>query len=59
VAPPLQPGVIGSFPGMGSKVPQPFAAGGNQSYPEFLGHNRQPTVLGVNYPDKVHVDAYL
>jgi hypothetical protein len=35
VAPPLQPGVVGPFPGMRCMVPQPFTAGGNQSYPEF------------------------
>jgi hypothetical protein len=29
VAPPLQPGVVGPFYGMGCIVPQPFAAGGN------------------------------
>jgi hypothetical protein len=29
VAPPLQPRVVGLFPGMGCMVPQPFAARGN------------------------------
>jgi hypothetical protein len=37
---------------MGCMVPQPFAAGGNRSYPEFLGHNRRPAVPGVFYLDK-------
>jgi hypothetical protein len=36
VAPPLQPGVVGLFPGMGRMVPQSFAAGGNQSYPRLF-----------------------
>jgi hypothetical protein len=35
VAPPIQPRVVELFPGMGCMVPQPFATGGNQSYPEF------------------------
>jgi hypothetical protein len=35
VPPPLQPGVVGPFPSMGCKVPQPFVAGGNRSYLEF------------------------
>jgi hypothetical protein len=26
VAPPIQPGVVGSFPGTGCMVPQPFTA---------------------------------
>jgi hypothetical protein len=30
VAPPLQPEVVGPFPGMGSMVPQLFAIGGNR-----------------------------
>jgi hypothetical protein len=35
VSPHIQPGVVGLFPGMGCIVLQPFAAGGNRSYPEF------------------------
>jgi hypothetical protein len=35
VAPPLQAGVVGTFPSMGCMVSQPFAVGGNRSYPEF------------------------
>jgi hypothetical protein len=30
VAPPLQPGVVGPFSGMGRMVPHQFATGGNQ-----------------------------
>jgi hypothetical protein len=37
VAPPLQHGVVGLFPGMECMVPQSFAAGGNRSYPRFFG----------------------
>jgi hypothetical protein len=29
MVPPLQPGVVGPFSGMGCMAPQPFAAGGN------------------------------
>jgi hypothetical protein len=54
VAPPLQYGVVGLFPGMGSMVLQPFATGGNRLYPEFLGRNWHPTVPEVNYPDRGH-----
>jgi hypothetical protein len=39
------------FLGTGCMVPQPYAAGGNRSYPGVLGHNQRPTVPGVNYPD--------
>jgi hypothetical protein len=39
------------FSGTGCMVPQLFAAGGNRSYLEFLGHNWWPMVPGVNYPD--------
>jgi hypothetical protein len=35
VAPPLQLGVVGSFPGMGCMVSQLFAAGWSRSYLEF------------------------
>jgi hypothetical protein len=51
VVPSLQPVEVGSFSGMGCMVPQPYAAIGNWSYPEILGHNRQPMVPRVNYPD--------
>jgi hypothetical protein len=46
VAPPLQPEVVGSFPGMGCMVPQSFAAGGNQSYPDFWAITSVPRYLG-------------
>jgi hypothetical protein len=45
VAPPLQPGVVGSFPGTGCMVPQSFAAGGNQSYLKFWA-----VTGGLRYP---------
>jgi hypothetical protein len=35
VAPPLQPRVVGPFPGMWCMVSQPFASRGNFSYLEF------------------------
>jgi hypothetical protein len=35
VASPLQPGVVGLFPGIGCMVPQLFATRANRSYPEF------------------------
>jgi hypothetical protein len=35
VAPPLQPGAVGPFHGMGYMLPLPFAARGNQSYLDF------------------------
>jgi hypothetical protein len=35
VAPPLQPEVVGPFPGTRCMVHQPFDARGNRSYPEF------------------------
>jgi hypothetical protein len=53
VAPPLQSGVVGPFPGTGCMVPQSFVVGGNWSYPRFLGHNQWPTVPEVNYPDNM------
>jgi hypothetical protein len=43
---------VGSFPGTGCLVPQSYATVGYLSYPKVLGHNRQPTVPRVNYPDK-------
>jgi hypothetical protein len=51
VCPSLQPREVGLFPHTGNLVPQLFSAGGNLSYLEVLGHNQQPTVTGVNYPD--------
>jgi hypothetical protein len=51
VGPPLQPVEVGLFPGMGCMVPQPYAAGGNRSYPGVLGRNRRPVAPGVNYPN--------
>jgi hypothetical protein len=51
VASSLELGEVESFFGMGSLVPELFAAGGNLSYQEFLGHNRWPAVPRVNYPD--------
>jgi hypothetical protein len=35
VAPPLQPRVVGPYLIWGCMVSQPFAIGGNQSYPDF------------------------
>jgi hypothetical protein len=46
---------VGSFPGMWYLVPQPFAARGNRSYPEFLGRNWRPVVPEVNYPNNAAV----
>jgi hypothetical protein len=45
VAPPLQPGVVGSFLGMGCMVPQPFTTEGNRLYPEFWA-----ITDGLQYP---------
>jgi hypothetical protein len=52
VASSLQPGGVGLFLGAGCLLPRPFAAGGNRSYPGFLGRNRWLMVPRVNYPDK-------
>jgi hypothetical protein len=52
LCPPIQPWSGGSLSDMGCMFPQPFAAGENQSYSEFLGRNRRPAVPGVFYPDK-------
>jgi hypothetical protein len=46
VAPLLQPGVVGPFPGMWCMVPQPFAVGGNRSYPEFWAVTGGPRYPG-------------
>jgi hypothetical protein len=48
VAPLLQSGVVGSFPGTRCMVPQPFAAGGNLSYLKLwtvTGGTRYPGYL--------------
>jgi hypothetical protein len=50
VAPPLQPEVVGSFPGTTCTVPQPFAAGGNRSYPKFWGITSGPWYSGYITP---------
>jgi hypothetical protein len=38
--------VVGPFPGMGCMVRQPFAAGGNQSHPEFWAVTGSPRYVG-------------
>jgi hypothetical protein len=43
--PPFYPRVVGPFHGIGCMVPQPFAAGGNRSYPEFWA-----VTGGLRYP---------
>jgi hypothetical protein len=48
--PPLQPGVVGLFHGMGCMVPQPFATRGNQSYKEFCVTTGSPRYLGNIMP---------
>jgi hypothetical protein len=50
--PPLQPGMVGSFPGMGCVVSPPFAAEGNQSYPEFWAIIGTPRYPGYITPNK-------
>jgi hypothetical protein len=47
----LQPRKVWLFLGMGCFVPQPYVAGGSQSYLGILGRNQRPAVPGVNYPD--------
>jgi hypothetical protein len=51
VGPSLQPREVGLFLGIGCMVPQPYAAGGNRSYPGVLGRNQWPAVPRLNYPD--------
>jgi hypothetical protein len=46
VAPPLQLGVVESFPGRGCMVSQPFAAEGNRSYLEFCAVTGGPRYPG-------------
>jgi hypothetical protein len=46
VIPPLHPGVVGLFSGMGCMVPQPFVAGGNQSYLKFWAVTGDPWYPG-------------
>jgi hypothetical protein len=46
VAPPLQHGVVGPFPSMRCMVIQPFAAGGNRSYPKFWAITGGPRYPG-------------
>jgi hypothetical protein len=48
VAHPLQPRVVGSFPGMRCMVPQSFATGWNQSYPKFWA-----VTSGPRYPEYI------
>jgi hypothetical protein len=38
-------------------VPQPYAAGGNQSYLGVLGHNQWLAVLEVDYPDRIYMTS--
>jgi hypothetical protein len=57
VGPPLQFVEVGSFPGLGCIIPQPYATGGNQSYLGVMGHNRWPVLPGVNYPDTASIRA--
>jgi hypothetical protein len=45
VAPPLETGVVGPFPGTGCMVPQPFTARGNRTYPKFWA-----VTGGLRYP---------
>jgi hypothetical protein len=59
VGPSLQPVEVGSPLGMGCVIPQPYADVGNRSYPGVLGHNRQPTVPEVIYPDKFGTSHFL
>jgi hypothetical protein len=51
--PPLQPGVVGLFPGTGCMVLQPFTAGGNQSYPEFFALIGGPRYAGHITPTQL------
>jgi hypothetical protein len=48
----IRPGVVGSFPGTGCMVPQPFTAGGNRSYPEFWVVTHGPRYQGYITPAK-------
>jgi hypothetical protein len=50
VAPPLQPSVVGSFPGRGCMVSQPFATRGNRSYLEFWVVTGNPWYPGYFTP---------
>jgi hypothetical protein len=54
VAPPLQLGVVGSFPDTGCMVLQPFAAGGNRSYQEFWAVTGGRRYLGY-LPQQLHI----
>jgi hypothetical protein len=61
VAPPLQHGVVGPFPGTGCMVLQLFAAGGNRSYIEFWAITDGPWYLGYITPtvSPEHVAIYI
>jgi hypothetical protein len=50
VVPPLQPGVVGPFAGMGCMVPQLFAAGANRSYLVFWAITGAPQYQGYITP---------
>jgi hypothetical protein len=50
--PPLQPGVVGPFPGTVCLVPRPFATRGNLSYLEFLTITGGPRYSGYITPNK-------
>jgi hypothetical protein len=50
VAPPLQPGVVGPFPGTVCLVPRPFATRWNLSYLEFLTITGGPRYSGYITP---------
>jgi hypothetical protein len=54
VAPPLEPEVVGLFPGTRCMVPQPFAAGGNRSYLEFWVIISSPRYPGYITPIVAH-----
>jgi hypothetical protein len=56
VAPSLQPGEVGSFPGMRCLVPQLFFTREKRLYLELLGRNWRSAVPGVNYLNKNQID---
>jgi hypothetical protein len=61
VAPPLQPGVVGPFPGMRCMVPQSFATGGNQSSLEFwaiTGGPRYPGYITLTVAPEPSVERW-
>jgi hypothetical protein len=51
VVPPLQPGLVGPYPVWGTWFSSHLPLEGTVQYPDFLGHNQWPVVLGVQDAD--------